>query len=90
MSGGGDDTGPICGPGDYVTRVGSRVTADEVNGTGTFCVKGSVWKMFRGKLRRRGHDIWRSDGRYMAVGEHPRDIVGQWPEESDEPGMSPG
>lgn len=53
-------------------------------------MKGSVWRMFRGKPRRRGHDIWRSDGRYMAVGEHKRDIVGPWPEESDEPGMSPG
>ncbi|MBU6355770.1 MAG: hypothetical protein KJS79_03425 [Rhodospirillales bacterium] len=90
MSDGGDDAGPIREPGDYVTRAGSRATVDTVNGGGTFSVKGSVWRMFRGKPRRRGHDIWRSDGRYMAIGEHQRDIVGPWPEESDEPGMSPG
>ena len=62
--------------GDYLTRDGTRVTIFEIRpGTSTFEAKGSVWKMFRGKLRPRGFNIWKTNGQHMAVGEHRLDIV---------------
>lgn len=62
--------------GDYLTRDGTRVTIFEIRpGTSTFEAKGSVWKMFRGKLRPRGFNIWKTNGQHMAVGEHHLDIV---------------
>lgn len=62
--------------GDYLTRDGSKVTIHEIRlGTSTFEAKGSVWKLFRGKLRPRGFNIWKTDGHHMAVGEHKLDIV---------------
>lgn len=63
-------------PGDYLTRDGTRVTIFEVRpGTSTFEAKGSVWSMFRGKLRPRGYNIWKTDGRHMAIGDHSLDII---------------
>lgn len=68
----------ITKPGEYRTRNGSRVTVHEANGGGYFSVKGSVWKVFRGKFRPRGHNIWKSTGQCMAVGVHDLDVVGEW------------
>lgn len=66
----------IAETGDYLTRDGTRVTIFEIRpGTSTFEAKGSVWKMFRGKLRPRGFNIWKTNGQHMAVGEHRLDIV---------------
>ena len=62
--------------GDYLTRDGTKVTIFEIRlGTSTFEAKGSVWKMFRGKVRPRGFNIWQTNGQHMAVGEHRLDIV---------------
>lgn len=69
----------IDGPGDYVTRKGQRVTIHEVsNGPETFKAKGAMWRMFRGKLSAKGYAIWHISGRYEAVHERTRDIVGKW------------
>jgi len=70
----------ITGPGAYRTRNGRRVTVHEVNTNQpfTFPVKGSVWKLFRGKYRPRGLCIWRTDGRADVMHETPLDIVGPW------------
>ena len=80
----------ISGPGDFITRDGSRVTIHSVGGKGTFSASGSVWKEFRGKIRPHGYEIWAPDGRYLAVPEHPWDIVGPWPEDRPEPELTPG
>lgn len=64
--------------GEYRTRNGSRVTVHEANGGGSFSVKGSVWKVFRGKFRPRGLNIWKPTGQRMAVGTHDLDIIGKW------------
>jgi len=62
--------------GDYLTRDGTRVTIFEIRpGTSTFEAKGSVWKEFRGKIRPREFNIWKTNGQHMAVGEHRLDIV---------------
>ena len=62
--------------GDYLTRDGTKVTIHEIRlGTSTFEAKGSVWKTFRGKLRPRGFNIWKTDGQHKAVGVHRLDIV---------------
>jgi hypothetical protein len=46
--------------------------------TTTFDAKGSVWRMFRGKVRPRGLEIWHVSGRRMVLHENHRDIVGAW------------
>jgi hypothetical protein len=63
--------------GDYLTRDGTKVTIHEIRlGTSTFEAKGSIWKMFRGKLRPRGYDIWKTDGQYTVnKADHKFDIV---------------
>lgn len=62
--------------GDYLTRDGNKVTIYEIRlGTSTFEAKGIIWKMFRGKVRPRDFNIWKTDGHHMAVGEHRLDIV---------------
>lgn len=71
----------ITGPGEYVSRNGKRVTIREISGPSTFAAKGHVWRMFRGKERPRDNDIWHVSGRYQAVGERGKDIVGIWSEE---------
>jgi len=76
----------IDGPGEYVLRNGGRASVDEVkdntqsikDGTTMFAAKGSSWKMFRGKERPRGLDIWHVSGRRLALNEDPRDIVGKY------------
>jgi len=69
----------VTGPGDYVTRKGQRVTIHTVSdGPETFRAKGAIWRMFRGKLTSRGYAIWHVSGRYDAVTERTRDIVGPW------------
>lgn len=63
--------------GEYVTRDGSHVTVHAIEGPSSFPVKGAVWRMFRGKFRPRGYEIWALDGRFHAVGEHSLDIVAE-------------
>ncbi|AVE44240.1 hypothetical protein P678_0375 [Acinetobacter baumannii UH7807] len=70
--------------GDYRTRNGSRVTVHEVNGDGTFAIKGSVWKMFRGKLRPRGLNTWKPCGHNQAYNHSDLDIVAEWGGVSEE------
>ena len=63
---------------DYTTRNGTRVTIHEVTIGSSFSVKGSVWRMFRGKYVPRTFAVWRPCGQYLAVGISPLDIVGEW------------
>lgn len=65
----------ITKPGDYITRDGTRVTIREISGPSSWPCKGSVWSMFRGKYVPRGYGIWQVNGRYLAVDEHPLDIM---------------
>lgn len=67
-------------PGDYRTADGRRVTVVSTGGKGTFPVKGSVWRIFRGKLRPRGYAIWTADGRYLAHTTSCADLVEAWKE----------
>jgi hypothetical protein len=66
--------------GDYITRDGRRVTIHKTDGVGSFPVKGSVWRMFRGKMRPRGYEIWMINGSYRPLGHHGLDIVAKWEE----------
>lgn len=63
---------------DYITRNGTRVTIHAVQGGSSFSVKGSVWRMFRGKYVPRTFAVWMPSGQYLAVGTSPLDIVGEW------------
>jgi hypothetical protein len=70
-------------PGDYVTRDGRRVTVREIKPNDdltvtAFTVKGSIWKMFRGKESPRVNNIWHVCGRSLPLKESPADIVGLW------------
>ena len=73
----------IDGPGEYQTRDGGRATIREVRpnanpDTTSFDAKGSVWKMFRGTLKPRGHEIWHVSGRMNPLHENWKDIVGKY------------
>ena len=68
----------IATPGDYLTRSGSRVTIREIKGPSTFSCKGSMWIMYRGRLRPRHVATWMPDGRYSVLGQHKHDIVGRY------------
>lgn len=73
----------ITGPGEYVTRNGFRATVHEVAPEGdptttAFRAKGSVWRMYRGKMRPRGYAIWHVSGRGFPLRESGNDIVGKW------------
>lgn len=63
---------------DYITRNGSRVTIHDIKEGSSFSAKGNVWRMFRGKYVPRNFAIWKPDGKFLAVGESPLDIVGEW------------
>lgn len=65
-------------PGDYITRNGSRVTIHAIHGPSHWPAKGSVWKMFRGRIRPRGYAIWTTSGQFRALGQHPLDIVARY------------
>lgn len=68
----------IDGPGLYLTRDGRHVNifAVQPGSTGcTFRAKGSIFKMFRGKIVPRGYQIWHVSGRLLAVGISPSDII---------------
>lgn len=69
----------IDAPGIYITRSGVRVKIDEVGVSPEGCwaakCKGYAERMFRGKLRWNGRRIWHESGSYIAVGEHPMDII---------------
>jgi hypothetical protein len=68
--------------GDYITRSEKRVTIFEIlppidgeSEVTRFRAKGSIWKMFRGKIRPRGFNIWHVSGRFSTLNTHPLDIV---------------
>ena len=63
---------------DYITRNGTRVTIHNITEGSSFSVKGSVWRMFRGKYVPRIFAVWKPCGQYLAVGTSPLDIVGEW------------
>jgi len=65
----------IIEPGNYLTRDGTRITIREIQGPSSWPCKGSMWRMYRGKYVPRGHAIWQTNGRYLAVGEHHLDII---------------
>ncbi len=70
----------IDGPGEYKTRDGGRATIHEVkpnndDTTTSFDAKGSLWKLFRGKLRPRDYNIWHVSGRLFCDRQDDRDIV---------------
>lgn len=69
--------------GDYMARDGSRVTVHEIapirdplNWQAN--VKGSIWRMFRGKVRPKGLAIWKQDGRALPLRECSKDVVSRW------------
>ena len=66
--------------GDYITRNGTRVTIDKIDNKekATANCKGQVWRLFRGKVRPKGYDIWCDNGAYRFIGEHGLDIIGKW------------
>lgn len=68
--------------GDYMARDGSRVSVHEIapskHDCMTFNVKGSVWRMFRGKVRPKGLAIWTQEGRALPLRETAKDIVARW------------
>lgn len=73
----------VTGPGEYRTRCGGRVTIHKVEAEGppeltTFRAKGSIWRMFRGKLCPRTYSIWHVSGRAFPHQESGSDIVGPW------------
>lgn len=75
----------IDGPGDYKLRNGGRasivrVVENQNSNTTSFDAKGSTWRMFRGKLRPRGNDIWHVSGRKFLLTEDPEDIVEKLPD----------
>ena len=65
----------ITASGTYLTRDGRVVTIYDVNGTGTFAARGAIHKMFRGKIRPRGYNIWHVSGRFDSIHENARDLV---------------
>lgn len=71
----------IDGPGLYRTRDGRQVVIHSVQprSTGyTFRAKGSIFKMFRGKVVPRGHQVWHVSGRLLPVKISHSDILGKW------------
>jgi hypothetical protein len=77
----------ITGPGDYIRRDGARVTIREVDAEAAakldvtaYAAKGSAWRMFRGKIRLRGYDVFHVSGRANAFHEGESDIIGPWPD----------
>ncbi len=61
--------------GEYLTRNGTRVSVHDVNGGGSFTVKGSVWKMYRGKYVPRTFNVWLPNGKLLTTSDSPLDIV---------------
>ena len=74
----------ITEPGDYVTRDGRRVTIREIKPGSYFVAKGSIWSLYRGKVRPRGYHIWHKSGRSFPLAECAADIVGPWLEGGDQ------
>ena len=66
----------IAGPGEYILRNGARAVIYDRDGKGTFSCHGSIYREFRGAIRPRGFHGWHVSGRWNAVAEHPKDIVG--------------
>lgn len=72
----------VTAPGIYVTRNGARVMVHNVKASPApdvtaFTVKGSVERMFRGKPRFKGFNIWHISGRAYPLKESGRDIIGK-------------
>ena len=70
----------IDAPGTYITRDGRHVnifTVQSISTGNTFRAKGSIYKLFRGKVVPRGYQVWHVSGRLLAVGLSPSDIIGK-------------
>ena len=70
----------IDAPGLYMTRDGRRVRIDRIDQRPEFlargfAAKGSIERMFRGKMKFHDYNIWHVSGHAGALREHPRDIV---------------
>jgi hypothetical protein len=66
--------------GDYITKNGRRVTIDRITDKekATANCKGTVWRLFRGKARPRGYEIWCDSGKFLFIGDHNLDIVAKY------------
>lgn len=67
----------IDAPGEYVTRLGKKVTIHAIHGPGFFEAKGSVWKTANKMGNNPQYSIWHVSGRHMPLAETTRDIVGK-------------
>lgn len=70
----------VTSPGIYVTRNGARVMVHNIKPAPSpdvtaFTVQGSIERMFRGKPRFRGYEIWHVSSRAYPLKESGRDIV---------------
>lgn len=70
----------VTAPGIYITRNGARVMVHNIKPAPSpdvtaFTVQGSVERMFRGKPRFKGYEIWHISGRAYSHKESGRDIV---------------
>ena len=64
--------------GEYLTRNGTRVSVHDVKEGSSFTVKGSIWRMHRGKYVPRSFNVWMSDGSLLPTGDSPLDIVREY------------
>lgn len=70
----------VTSPGTYGTRNGERVMVHNIKPAPSpdvtaFTVQGSIERMFMGKPRFRGYEIWHVSGRAYPLKESGRDIV---------------
>jgi hypothetical protein len=61
--------------GDYRMRNGRKARIRALDGYGSFPVKGSIYKEYRGYVAPRGHMIWMINGRAQPLIEHPLDLM---------------
>lgn len=64
--------------GEYLTRNGTRVSVHDVKDGSSFTVKGTVWKMYRGKYVPRSFNVWLPNGKLLPTGDSPLDIVSMY------------
>lgn len=70
----------IDGPGVYFTRDGRRAKVDTIDPrpnmlSNGFAAKGSIERMFRGKMKFHGFRVWHISGCSEGLHQRPSDIV---------------
>lgn len=67
----------ITEPGTYRTRNGREVVIFDIRDSSTFRAKGHLYipNKVKGRKAKVEYTIWKTNGRFMAVGEHQNDIV---------------